>query len=186
MYVCWVLTNVYTSVIQPPVKICSISLSTFSAPSFLLLTEYQLHICWTMWYCLICLWSFFFPPIFFLLLSIFFFNVKHLICCSFGQFDASSVYYNWTTNLIVSSTLAGLLSWHCWAISYFCRGSSEKPFKKCASSFCISPKGLFTLLAFSSFTVFILLRLVVAGFALFLTLKLFWLAIWNVPGLLPS
>ena len=41
-------------------------------------------------------------------------------------------------------------------------------------------EALFTLLAFSSFTVFILLRLVVAGFALFLTLKLFWLAIWNM------
>ena len=63
--------------------------------------------------------------------------------------------------------------------SCFCRGSRERPFEKFASFFCISTKALFTLLTFSSFTMFIFLRFVVTGFTLFLTLKLFWLAMWN-------
>ena len=89
------------------------------------------------------------------------------------------MYYKWASNLVASSTWTGTFSWHCWDISCFCRGSSEQPFEKFASSFCISTESLFALLTFSSFTMFIFLRLVVTGFALFLTLKLFWLAMWS-------
>ena len=84
--------------------------------------------------------------------------------------------YNWSINLVASSTLTSTFSWHCWEISCFCRGSRERPAEKFASSFCMFTKDVFTLLTFSSFTMFIFLRLVVNGFALFLTLKVLgWL-----------
>jgi hypothetical protein len=44
-------------------------------------------------------------------------------------------YYNWAINLVASSALTGSFSW-CWGISSFCRSSRERPFEKCASSFC--------------------------------------------------
>ena len=49
----------------------------------------------------------------------------------------------------------------------------------CAASFCISTKALFTLLTFSSFTVFLSLRSVVASFASSLAWKFFWLTMWS-------
>ena len=79
------LTNVCTSVIQPPVKIYSISLSTFSAPSFL--SSYGIPITHMLDPVILSYLSMkllFFPHFFPPLYSSFFLNVKHLICCSFG------------------------------------------------------------------------------------------------------
>ena len=81
------------------------------------------------------------------------------------------MYDSWAINLVASSALTGSFLWHCWGISCFCRRSRERPFEKCANSFCTSLKAFFTLLTFSSLKMFIFLGLAVTGFAVFLTLK---------------
>lgn len=88
------------------------------------------------------------------------------------------MHYNWDNKLAAASTSAGSPS-RCLETRGLFWDSDEMPFDSCLTSFCTSVNALFTVLTFSSFTMFIFFRLVVTGLALFLAFRDLVLATWK-------